>query len=157
MAYAALANSASPKKAPEGKARFIKLDASGAALPASAADWAQVIDNETGLIWMADASKERMTFPQAKTYAESLGTGAASWRLPTIKELLSLVDYTRHSPAIDTEFFRCESAFHWSSTPVASSPSVCARYVGFYGGNSYYNYQSYDAFVRAVRSAPASQ
>ena len=42
------------------------------------------------LEWQADVPDKRFTWKEAKDYAASLGDG---WRLPTIKELLILVDY----------------------------------------------------------------
>jgi hypothetical protein len=76
-----------------------------------------------------------------------------SWRLPTIRELLTLVDYERRDPAINTEFFACESGWYWTSTPWAGSPADCAWGVYFYyGGANYGRHDSY-GFVRAVRAS----
>jgi len=138
--------------------RFVKLSAAGKELAASAKTWAQVLDRKTDLIWTANTVGPRAQFADAKKLAENCGVGDhTDWRLPTIEELLSLVDYTRCKPAIDTAFFRCESSWYWSSTPDAESPSVYAWYVYFNYGGSYVYLRSGTAFVRAVRSARASQ
>jgi hypothetical protein len=71
--------------------------------------------------------------------------------LPTIRELLSLVDYGRTSPAIDPAF-ECDSAWYWTSTPYAGSPSGSAWIVGFSYGYSYWGAQDYEFSVRAVRA-----
>jgi hypothetical protein len=78
-----------------------------------------VTDRATGLVWMqvdsghlkAGAEGDgRMTWPQALAWAEGLTyAGRDDWRLPSAKELQSLVDYTRspdttHSAAIDPVF-----------------------------------------------------
>jgi hypothetical protein len=138
--------------------RFVKLSETGAELPTKAKEWAQVLDRESGLIWAADTIGARCNWAQAKSAASAVRIGEhADWRLPTIKELLSLVDYERFSPAIDTAFFKCESNWYWSITPDASSPGGFAWSVFFDSGDADFSGQSYAAFVRPVRSARASQ
>jgi len=145
----------------ESNPRFVKLDDANNELPADAATWSQVRDNATGLIWMADALGERMKWNAARNYAPAQRIGGNDdWRLPTIQELLSIVDYARFDPAIDTNFFRLPEngyMWFWSSTPVASSPSDYAWGVDFYYGRSGYNHQNYEGLVRPVRSARARQ
>ena len=74
-----------------------------------------VTDSATGLMWQEDDSGSGLDWDNALTYAENLTVGGYDdWRLPNVKELQSIVDYT-HSPsatdavdlgpAIDTEFF----------------------------------------------------
>ncbi|MHB8815450.1 MAG: Lcl C-terminal domain-containing protein [Steroidobacteraceae bacterium] len=111
-----------------------------------------VHDALTGLVWTRETlAGARRKWADAKQAAADCRIGGfTDWRLPTIKELLSIVDYERSEPAID-QAFQCESAWYWSSTPYASSPSDCAWLVGFdYGLSSWYN-RSYEGFVRAVR------
>jgi len=46
--------------------------------------------------------------------------GFSDWRLPTRRELLSIVDNGRYKPAIDTRSFpNTPAAYYWSSTPYA--------------------------------------
>lgn len=112
------------------------------------------------LMWHRATSPDRLNFKDAEAYCKAMTTsGHTDWRLPTIQELLSLVDYTRHDPAIDVaQFPDTKSNWYWSSSPYASSPAACAWFVDFsYGGADRY-YRDHTAFVRAVRSvAPASQ
>src|SRR6185369_8125751 len=106
---------ASTSVLPVGPGRFAKLsDDYDRVLPDSADTWQQVSDRETGLIWMADALNERMSWSAASkaATAQRLG-GHSDWRLPTIKELLSIVDYDRHDPAINTNFFRMPGGSRW--------------------------------------------
>jgi hypothetical protein len=133
--------------------RFVKLNAAGESLSADAADWVAVADEKTGLIWSLEESKP-MTWKKAlKHPAKSTLCGFTDWRLPTRMELLSLIDLTKYSPAIDTAYFpKCQSDWYWSSDPLASSPGDYAWYVYFYYGYSPYHYQSYAGLVRAVRS-----
>ena len=97
---------------------------------------------------------ERVTYAAAEKGA-ALGDG---WRLPTRMELESILDLTRHEPAIDTTRFPdTKSGAYWTSTPCAWS-SVCAWFVGFSYGNASYDHRGYNsAFVRAVRSVRAGR
>ena len=75
-----------------------------------------ITDNATGLMWQQADSGNGMDWEDALAYAESATlAGYDDWRLPNIKELQSIVDYT-HSPsagdaanlgpAIDTDYFQ---------------------------------------------------
>lgn len=112
-----------------------------------------VHDALTGLVWTREtlAGGRRSWGDAQKAASECTIGGFADWRLPTILELLSVVDYERTSPSIDTRIFECQSGWYWTSTPVASSPSACAWYVNFDYGYSSWDYQYYEGFVRAVR------
>jgi hypothetical protein len=133
---------------------FCKLDDAGRELAVDAASWSQVLDRETNLIWLADPIA-RAPWKKAVANAAACEHGGFAWRAPTIREQLRLVDYERFDPAIDTTFFRGESAWFWTSTPDASSPRGFAWYVNFNYGGAYYYYQSYSGFVRPVRSVAA--
>jgi len=72
-----------------------------------------VTDLRTGQMWAQDPGA-KVTFDQAVAGAEAFGlAGHADWRLPTIKELYSLIDFDGGSqmsvaqsvPYIDTRFF----------------------------------------------------
>jgi hypothetical protein len=139
--------------------KYTKRDTNGQVLPAFAEQWAFVVDETTGLMWHAeDSNAEFVTFDGAeKTIASLNGAkqgGFDDWRLPTVQELLSLVDYTKCDPAIDTDFFRNvdTDSWYWTSTPAAASPAACAWIVHFSNGHSGWHYRSYRSRVRAVRS-----
>ncbi|MGR5140272.1 DUF1566 domain-containing protein [Photobacterium sp. DNB23_23_1] len=69
-----------------------------------------VTDNATGLTWQQADSGAGMDWPAALEYCENLElAGNSNWRLPNIKELQSIVDYTKspgttNSAAIDNVF-----------------------------------------------------
>ncbi len=97
-----------------------------------------VTDNLTGLIWLKDAnctdtiegvvrSSGLLDWQSALTWSNNLASGkcglsdnsaSGDWRLPNINELRSLVDYSRHDPALaaDQPFINVQSEWYWSST-----------------------------------------
>jgi hypothetical protein len=134
--------------------RFTKIGGAGEALADDAAAWDAVLDNATGLMWVAGEDKP-MKWKKAMTHPETLDTaGFKDWRLPTVEELFLLADRTKFNPAIDTAFFPdCKGGWYWSSTVDASSPGVFAWFVSFnYGYADYSFYQGYEGLVRAVRA-----
>ena len=83
-----------------------------------------VTDNRTGLTWER-GFVPMMTFADGQTYCAGLGGG---FRLPTEKELLTLVDPVRFSPAIDqTTFPGTPSDWFWSSTGI--QPAGTSNYI----------------------------
>lgn len=130
-----------------------------------------VTDLKTGLIWKqclegqsgsdcASGSAEDFTWPQALQRAQTVNSGggfagSTDWRLPTIKELSSLVERQCWEPAINlTRFPHASSLSVWSSSAVAGFP-YSVWYVGFYDGfTSFYNKSRYSFQLRLVRSAP---
>ena len=73
-------------------------------------DNATVTDKATGLIWQQNDSRVGMDWPTALEYCKNLElAGSTNWRLPNVKELQSIVDYTKspstsNSAAIDSIF-----------------------------------------------------
>jgi hypothetical protein len=86
-----------------------------------------VLDNKTGLIWQQTMPTATMSWADAKTYCAGLGAtlGSANWRLPTIKELLTIVDTTQSAgPFLDPIAFPGKMpTFVWSASPVVSTPT----------------------------------
>lgn len=111
-----------------------------------------VTDNVTGLMWQ-QATADSMTWEAALAYCEGLPlAGYSDWRLPTIRELCSIVDYGTYSPAIDTEYFPdTMSSNYWSSTSNASHTDS-AWLVYFNYGYDDYDYKANTYYVRVVRS-----
>ena len=78
--------------------------------------------------------------------------GAGVWRLPTRRELLSIVDHGRFSPAIDVNYFpNTVNSNYWSATGYAPDPAYAWSVHFSYGGTGAY-FQSYSYHVRLVRS-----
>lgn len=86
-----------------------------------------VSDNASGLQWQDDSAVRggQNSWAEAISYCEKLTLGDyRDWRLPNKKELLSIVDYSLHDPALDTTVFLNISPYDFrypSSTTYASS------------------------------------
>jgi len=129
--------------------KIAELEATLAALKAQFSDYVpQAIRTvKVGdLEWQADVPDEEFTWEEAKAYAASLGDG---WRLPTIKELLTLVDYEKVNPACSV-FPDCPADRFWSSSACAGITSD-AWNVYFYNGNTRYSGVGFSYRVRCVR------
>lgn len=85
------------------------------------------LDTKTGLQWYLK-SLERMDWDTAMKTCEELKD---RWRSPTIKELLTLVDYSISHPA--TELPGMQSYGYWSSTTYESTPNYAWLVLMFVG------------------------
>ena len=127
-----------------------------------------ITDTKTGLIWKrclegqsgsdcASGSAEAFTWQQALQRAQTVNSsggfaGASDWRLPTIKELSSLVEHQCVDPAINlTRFPNASNHWLWSSSAEAGG-TVRAWVVNFNYGYTYLNYENGDYRLRLVRS-----
>lgn len=109
-----------------------------------------ITDRSTGLMWARADSGKGMNWPDALAWVAEKNAGKylghGDWRMPTIKELQSIVDYTRSpdttgSAAIDP-LFECSPVtneggqpdypFYWSDTTHLSTLGTgSAMYVAF--------------------------
>lgn len=140
-----------PPQAPLAGERFIKLDDKG---KPTAGDHIALLDRKTGLAWSAGpiGSQEGETWSNAKRISSELRLlGKEDWRLPTIEELLSIVDYSKYDPAVDKTAFKGPFGWTWSSTEYKGSAGF-AWVVDLGGGGSYFLGRSFHDRVRAVRS-----
>ncbi len=143
-----------------------------------------VTDNITGLMWVQSPNNlEKVTFAQTAGIADALELGGYDdWRVPTIKELYSLIDFRGETgmsaldgiPFIDTEYFdfiygdesqgeRHIDAQYWSATQYVSTTmdgAVTNFGVNFadgrikgYGLTDPFN-QPMRQFLRCVRGNP---
>jgi Protein of unknown function (DUF1566) len=99
-------------------------------LPASTrfivlSNWSSVavLDRETGLVWEQSPSTATSDWGSQSFHCINLNTGGRTgWRLPTIQELLSLVDRSQSNPALPSGHpFTVQSSFYWSATTNASN------------------------------------
>lgn len=116
-----------------------------------------ITDEATGLMWMQNDNNEALNWEGALSYAENADlAGYSDWRLPNIKELQSIVDYTR-SPATSNSaainpIFNCteitnedgelDYAYYWSGTTHANWSDISggnAAYISFGRAMGYMN------------------
>jgi hypothetical protein len=113
-----------------------------------------ITDSSTGLMWAQYDSGEGLIWEDALSYAEnSTLAGYTDWRLPNIKELQGIIDYSKSpsatdseniGPAIDTDYFYCslytgddsnydeDYPYFWSSTSSYFSTSSPGYYYAWY-------------------------
>ena len=138
--------------------KLTKLDATGADMPADAADHTAVrLDHgllAQPIIWTAARSPKAMTWQDAKAWAEKLDTNGWSWRLPTVEEAFLLCDRTRTAyPMVDSAYFPdCEGEWIWTATEDLTPPAGYAWLVALNYGDSYRGYTGLHDRVRAVRA-----
>jgi hypothetical protein len=123
----------------------------------------EVRDNYTGLVWQQGSSETGMSFEAAADYCAGLDLGGETWRLPSIRELATLVDEARVAPAINvtlfpnTKYGSKSNNWYWASHHQRGSSSAAWAinfddgFTGFNAGASgAWNYWT-SAFVKCVR------
>lgn len=111
----------------------------------------QVTDPATGLTWQRGFSATQMAAAAATSYCAGLDLDGHSWRLPSVKELATLVDEGRVSPAIDVSAFPGvpPDVWFWSST--VSAPAPPERWgLNYNDGFSYFRSTSDTGYARCV-------
>jgi len=123
-----------------------------------------VEDNCTGLWWQqhqadVDGSgtisfdvDEELNWCEALTYCDDLDFGGfTDWRLPNIRELQSIVDYSRWHPDLPMDpKFEGIASWYWSSTSNTNAPAL-KYFVNFDIGEVRHTSEDKNRAVRAVR------
>ena len=102
------------------------------------------LDAKTNLVWKQHP--EVMEY----TYDEALGLQQKGWRLPTIEELVALMDYTL--PDSFTLLPNSASDYLWSASLHPKRTSF-AWLASFINGNAFYHLRDNTMHVRLVRDA----
>jgi hypothetical protein len=143
-----------------GSCATIATAAADQSLPNST-DWACTKDNVSNLIWSLQSGQGEWTtyartdLPAAHNSANG-GLGRCGfrtgWRLPTRRELLSIVHYGGQSPSIDSNYFPATQAnWYWTNDPYQLNPAN-AWIVHFGSARSGDYDRTISHFVRLVRS-----
>lgn len=124
---------------------------------------AEATDKTTGLVWARCAAGKSwdgftctgeslpMTYFGALQYART----QAGWRVPNVKELLSVVDHGCAAPALDASVFpHNPSYFTWSTTPYRSFNSNFTWSVNLHNGTSQIESPSNLRALHLVRANP---
>lgn len=118
------------------------------------ADATIVKDDKHKLLWEDSEHVEdtKVTHMKAQAYCSNLEIGGyTNWRVPTLSELLSIVNYKRYKPAILKEFnYVNKDTIYWSSTNYAKSSDEFWG-VNFKDGATSNASQTYDRYVRCVQ------
>lgn len=104
-----------------------------------------VIDNFTHLTWQRFVDPKAYTWGPAQTYCADLPLAGGGWRVPSVKELETLVDsvapppaVTTFEPAIDRRVFpNTPASSFWSSSPLAGNSDAAWEVEFYLDGASY--------------------
>ena len=110
-------------------------------------------DSGTSLIWQdnRDVKKSSYTLPQAQSYCSNLKLGEYSdFRVPTLRELQTIVDYNNYNPAMLNGFKNPHADEFWSSTPYVYS-SGTFWIVDFKKGSTEMRSERYSKNIRCVQ------
>ena len=121
-----------------------------------------VTDNLTGLMWQKSLNTTRTYWLAAMTYCDQLsivegspfGTIYIDWRLPNIKELLSLIDSGQYDPTLPSghPFTGINTSFsYWSSTHDARDFHIQSYTVEFQKGMVEAQGKTEDRYIWCVR------
>lgn len=127
---------------------YVKLDNTGTELPAGATSWSCLKDTVTGLVWLGgDApSTSQLTWDGVST---AVGTvcGQTGWRLPSVGELLSLVN---NASTASSSWTQQQAGRYWTND--SSTANAQAWFVDFGAGYGTASFQgkSTPAYARLV-------
>lgn len=112
-----------------------------------------VTDARTGLMWQRKAHGE-MNWEESLNNCKTMTDGGHDdWRLPTIHELVSIVELDRYYPAIEEEYFQRDLSswgINWTST---TRPNFTQNAMSpeFFRGIYFWNDKVYQRFTLPVR------
>lgn len=110
-----------------------------------------VFDTKSQLTWEQAPLANMISFDAATAYCQGLMLAGGKWRVPSMKELQTIIDETTVDPAIDlTAFPATMNDKYWSSTRWADAPTD-AWSVRFDYGSSSYDSVANLHYVRCVK------
>jgi hypothetical protein len=120
-----------------------------------------VTDHLTGLIWLKNATNYvNLMWKDALAFCNNLASGswgltdgsvAGDWRLPNRKELLSLVDFSQHNPALPQGHLFGNVQFGFWSASTYANDTYSAWYLGVAYGEVFAPLKSNHLGVKPVR------
>ena len=115
-----------------------------------------VKDHQTGLTWQQTDDGETRIWDAANQYCAELALGGyEDWRLPSIDEVHTIIDYSRYGPTIEP-VFESRSSIYWSSTTYVDNPDD-AWNVNFNSGYVIVGNKTFGYYVRCARGGPVPQ
>jgi hypothetical protein len=108
-------------------------------------------DEKTHLTWLRRVEHDNYAWKDAARACSAITVEGGGWRLPSLLELLTLVDLSRYDPAIDLAVFaNTPSELFWSASPSRAAEGS-AWGVNFTRGSSAVANVGTKAHVRCVR------
>ncbi len=110
-----------------------------------------VTDTATKLVWQQAVDPGMWTWQDAQSYCAGLALAGGGWRVPSVNELMTLIDFSvaGPGPTIDaTAFPGTPAESFWSSSLVGTAN---ASFVYFSSGSAYYADVTVTYRVRCVR------
>ncbi|WP_415395975.1 DUF1566 domain-containing protein [Sulfurimonas sp. CS5] len=113
------------------------------------------IDKSTSLIWQDHQDNEDLsiTYYQSKDYCADLVIGKYNnFRIPSLVELQSIVDYKNYNSAIKKGFDYVSDEYYWTTTPFVGEKNV-VWLIHFKKGERTVKDMHYDRHIRCVQSS----
>lgn len=108
-----------------------------------------ITDHFTKLMWQNTPDPSSLNWKQADNYCHNLSLGSYhDWRLPTVRQLETIVDYGQSMPAVNPIFSHTHSAYYWTSK---RSDGIVWNINFAYGSDINYYGTTQKAYVRCVR------
>jgi len=112
-----------------------------------------ILDTSTNLLWQ-DASDNKslsITYKESQEYCSKLVIAEYhNFRIPTLRELQTIIDYTNYKPAIIDGFNYISNESYWTSTPSAKDQEFIWS-INFTKGERSTNAKYYDRHIRCVQ------
>ncbi len=112
-----------------------------------------VLDSTTKLLWQdsVDNRELSITYKEAQEYCQKLVIAEYhDFRIPTLYELQTIIDYKKYKPAIINGFNYAPSETFWSSTPYANDKEYVWS-INFKKGDRNIRAKHYDRYIRCVQ------
>ena len=113
--------------------------------------------DDDGAICYGYDSSDPATYCNTKAFVARVNAaglcGASDWRMPSMGELRSILDYSREGPSIDTDYFRnTRSDYYWSNIPGESFGVLWPWVIDFDDSGETSRPSGNKIYVRLVRS-----
>ena len=113
--------------------------------------------DDDGAICYGYDSSDPATYCNTKAFVARVNAaglcGASDWRIPSMGELRSILDYSREGPSIDTDYFRnTRSDYYWSNIPGESFGVLWPWVIDFDDSGETSRPSGNKIYVRLVRS-----
>lgn len=118
-----------------------------------------VTDTMTGLMWLQDdrnyGKKKQKWADGMKSCKKFEFAGHNDWRMPTVQELFSLVDFTKKEYPLINNIFHLQGYWYWTTTEYVSTTGN-AMIVYFNLGIVTITNKTNAYYVRPVRGGPCN-